>query len=354
VEALHFKQRVLDLVEIYLRKQATNPLAFSFIPILLQLSQSSLPAEKSLAEKAKAILLRRFDKADEVPVITDVESAKKVLQAIHDTAKRTSSKEVGKACSNVSIFMAKAFNQCEVAGSGEAVTETYRASLKDFLTRKNSKLSPTFFQDYLQRQPVHAWALRGDILAHANGDGVNDFHHLSALTLLSAVAKQFTTLVKDGQQDSVVEFIDQCRKALYEALETKASATGTWNAPRVKEVIKACLQIARFSQTVHKTPEDLARAWAVEDLRNIDTTIRQTERFANTPSVFSLSSQLLLLVDPEAKAAQAAAKQQKQADRKRKLEQEDKPAAKKGKKEAVKGEKAEVTLPKKKKAKKAE
>jgi DNA polymerase phi len=338
VEALHFKQRVLDLVEIYLRKQQTNPLVLSFIPILLTLSQSSAPAEKSLAEKAKAILLRRFGNAVEVPVIEDVEAAKKTLEAIHNTARRTSSKEVGKACSNVSIFMAKAFNLSQSEGAASAVTEIYRASLKDFLSRKTSKLSPTFFQAYLERQPLQAWALRDDILRYARGDAVNDFHYLSALNLLSAVAKQFSNVVKAGEKESVEAYVEDCRKVLYEALETKGSAAGSWNAPRVKEVIKACLQMARLSQVVFDTPQKLAQAWSVEDLRNIDLTLRQTERLANNGSVFTLLGQFLLLVDPQAKEAQAAKKQQKQADKKRKLSEvastvdESVTATKKGKK----------------------
>ena len=353
---MHFKQRVLDLVEIYLRKQPSNPLVFSFIPILLTLSQSSAPAEKSLAEKAKAILLRRFDKSAEVPVIEDVESAKKTLETIHNTARRTSSKEVGKACSNVSIFMAKAFNQSQSEGAAAAVIETYRASLKDFLSRKTSKLSPTFFQAYLERQPLQAWALRDDILRYARGDAVNDFHYLSALNLLSAVAKQFSNVVKAGEKESVEAYVADCRKVLYEALETKGSATGSWNAPRVKEVIKACLQMARFSQVVFDTPEKLAQAWSVEDLRNIDLTLRQTERLANNVSVFTLLGQFLLLVDPKAKEAQAAKKQQKQADKKRKLSEvvsvdESVAATKKGKKAAPakKQSETEEGTPKKKK-----
>ena len=346
---------MLDLVEIYLRKQQTNPLVLSFIPVLLALSQSSAPAEKSLAEKAKAILVRRFDKAVEVPTIVDVDAAKKILEEIHNTARRTPSKEVGKACSSVSIFMAKAFNQSQASGAGSAVAEVYKASLKDFLTRKNSKLSPSFFQDYLQRQPLHAWALREDILGYAKGDAVNDFHYLSALNLLSAVAKQFSNVVKAGEKESVESYVEECRKVLYEALETKGSATGTWNAPRVKEVIKACLQMARLSQVVFDTPEKLAAAWSVEDLRNIELTLRQTERLAGTNSVFTLLSQLLLLVDPKAKESRAAQKQQKQADRKRKLDEvvaTPAVSAKKGKKAkttGVDGEKSDAPPKKKKK-----
>lgn len=321
VEALHFKQRVLDLVEVYLRKQSANPMVFSFIPILLQLSQSSSPAEKTLAEKAKAILLRRFDKNDDVPTIKDVQAARKTLEAVHNTARRASSKEVVKACSNVSVHITKAMNQSGQKGAASAATDVYRESLKDCMTRKSSKLPATFISDYIQRQPILGWALRGDILNYAKGDGVNDFHYLSALTLLSAVAKQFANLVKAGEKDSVASFVKDCRAALYETLETKGSATGKWNAPRLKEVIKSALQVARFSQVVYDTPETLAQAWSVEDLRNIQLTLGQTERLANTPSVFKMLTQLSLLVDPQAKAASNAKKDQKQADRKRKREQ---------------------------------
>lgn len=351
-EALHFKLRVLDLVEIYLRKQPTNPLIYTFIPTLLDLSQASAPTEKSIAEKAKAILSRRFDKSEAVPVLTEIENVKQILESVHKTAQR--SKEVGKACSTVSIFISKSFHQSDLPGASEAVTEIYKASLKDLMTRKNSKLSPTFIQDYISRQVAPGWTLREDVLNYAKGEEVNDFHHVTALTLLSAVAKQFSNLVKAGHKEEVALFVESCRKVLYEALETKASAEGTWNAPRVKEVIKACLQIARFSQSIYNTPAALATAWSVEDLRNLNASLKQTERLKNTPSVLTLMAQLMLLVDPEAKAASVAKKQQKQADKKRKLETtEDAEAApvKKGGKKGTK--KVEQEQPKKKKAKKS-
>lgn len=332
-------------MDVFLRKQPNNPLILSFIPILLQLSQNKSPTEKSLAEKCRSVFSKRFEHADEVPVIEDVEETEKILEALHNTARKNPNPEMAKALSNASIFIAKALNQSKQEGGRDVPIKIYKASLKDYMTRSNSKLLPKFFQDYVQRQPESAWPLHDDMVAYAVSDDVNEHHHMTALQMVASMARLLGTISKTDRK-AATGFVERARSIIYKALEEKGSATGNWSASQIKEVIKAALQIARSSQVLYPKPEELAAAWAVEDLRNIELTLKQTERLANTPSVFTMLGQLTLLVDPEAKAKVAAKKNEKQADRKRKLQD-----TKEAKDESIKAE--EVPKKKKKTVKKS-
>lgn len=317
VENMHFKSRVLDLIEIYLRKQAANALVFRFIPSLIRLAQMTGPEEKSVAIKSANVLTRRFEKSDTVPTVTDVAAVTEVLDEIHSMARSAPNKDIAKLCSQCSIAVAKSLAHSQHPAP---VVSAYQTSLKDYMTKKTSKLAPSLINDLLARQPLQAWALRDDLVRYAGGAAVNAFHTEEALNMLAALSKQLSALSKAVDADEINAFISDCQKVIYDNLEQVASGSLSWNASRVKEAIKTALQIARHSTTVLDSPEAVAEAWDVKRLRKVQSALEQSASVKNTPSVFTLLSQLALMVDPEAKKAQAARKQEKQQAKKRKAE----------------------------------
>ncbi|GHJ85594.1 hypothetical protein NliqN6_1996 [Naganishia liquefaciens] len=323
-ESVHFKLRVLDLVEAYMRKQSSNPLIFDFIPILLELAKGTGNKEQSLASKAAGILNKRFDKMVDIPIVTESEAAREILQIIHSAAITAPTKEFARVCSHCSIAVAKAVAQAPsetVSSENDPVLATYRETLKTFMTKKSTKLPESFLAEFLQRQPEQAWALREDLLRYAGKDSINAYHQLSAFTLLTHMAKQLANLIKNHSAEDVASFVRQTAASLYDALAYGVSSEGNWNANRIKEVIKSAIQIARYSHVVFTTPDSLAQAWDVERLRSIHVAIQDAERLKNTPSVLTLMKQFAMAIDPQVKAAQQSKKQEKQAARKRKLEE---------------------------------
>ncbi|KAJ9097368.1 hypothetical protein QFC19_006836 [Naganishia cerealis] len=324
LESVHFKLRVLDLVDAYMRKQATNPLIFEFIPILLHLAKGTGNKEQSLASKASGILNKRFDKATDIPTVTDMDAARQTLQSIHTAAITAPTKDFARVCSHCSISVAKAVAQAthgKASADADPVLDTYRETLKTFMTKKTTKLPESFLAEFLQRQPEQAWSLRDDLLRYAGKDSVNAYHQLSAFTLLTQLSKHLANFVKVQPVEEVAAFVKQAATHLYDALSLGVSAKGDWNANRIKEFIKAGIQIARYSHAVFTTPEALAQAWDVERLRGLQREIEGTERLKNTPSVHTIMKQFAMAIDPEVKAAQQSKKQEKQAARKRKLEE---------------------------------
>jgi DNA polymerase phi len=154
---IHFKNRVLDLVDIFVRRQPKSPYLSYFILPLLELSRQNDKAGKQLADKAKGILRTKFVRNKEAPSSLNQDRALKVLLDTHKLARKSPSPDHLTTVSACSLYMARL-----LVGAGEqsAVVKVYSESLKDFSKRKASRLSPSFFQEFCQRLPAVAWEMR--------------------------------------------------------------------------------------------------------------------------------------------------------------------------------------------------
>jgi DNA polymerase phi len=321
-DSIHFKARVLDLVEAFMKRQPQNALLLPLIPILLRLNQEIGTKDKQLGSKAGAVLQSRVVSHKEVPVIEtkDVEVAGAALEAIHEIARGAASKEFLALCSHCSVFVSKALAHANMPSSSsktgapvEVVARTYAASLKEVMTKKNSRLHTSFISDLVQRQPEQAWSLRDDIVKYANGEGVNDHQQADAFNLMSAMAKRLTVISQTNDVAQVKAWIMSARKVLYDVLEKESSDSGTWQAPRIKDVIKTALQIARFSKPV--LADEFAAAWGGDAAAALGEKLSQTKRLQNNASVRMLYGQFELFVSPSAQAAQLKRKEEKKKRR---------------------------------------
>jgi DNA polymerase phi len=80
-------------------------------------------------------------------------------------------------------------------GAEESLLQIYRPSLKDFITRKNSALNASFFQEFIRRCPMSAWSLRGDLLDLSNR-AVNLYRQSQAYQLLELLVTQLPVIVR--------------------------------------------------------------------------------------------------------------------------------------------------------------
>ncbi|EHL02686.1 putative DNA polymerase V [Glarea lozoyensis 74030] len=102
---VNFKSRILDLLDIYVKKQAANPLAFGLLLPLLQLIRTT--KTKNLADKARDIITA-FSKAAKktTPTSVDVSAQIKLLKAIHLEASKDPSHGFARAASTSSLLVA--------------------------------------------------------------------------------------------------------------------------------------------------------------------------------------------------------------------------------------------------------
>lgn len=158
-EATHFKNRVLDLVDTLIKRQPTNPLILGLILPLIELMSNSGQDERQLEDKARGLLRSRIGKAKEAPTSVSVEQASQILEEIHVRA-RKSKNAVMDVLGPCAVYVSRTLVHAQAQ---DHVVRTYRASLVDFITRKNSCLKSTFFVDLIRALPTIGWQLRLDL-----------------------------------------------------------------------------------------------------------------------------------------------------------------------------------------------
>ena len=105
---INFKNRVLDLLNIYVKAQHANILALDIpIPLAILIRTTS---SKPTAEKAFAVLKTYFDtcsKHKSTPAVSDSEPVLALLASVHEEMAKDGSKLHANACSRSSLFLAK-------------------------------------------------------------------------------------------------------------------------------------------------------------------------------------------------------------------------------------------------------
>lgn len=190
-EATHFKNRVLDLVDTYLKRQPSNPLVLRLLTSLVDIIAGSSQDERQLSDKARGILRMRFGKAKEVPVEADVEQVVLIATNLHMQARKPQSSDLLSVLSLCSVYVVKVLVHLKAE---QSIHDIYKQSLVDFTTRKNSSLNSHFFQDLIRRFPTQAWALRQDLINQCR-KAVNAYRQCQVLQLLEQLISLLPSMV---------------------------------------------------------------------------------------------------------------------------------------------------------------
>jgi DNA polymerase phi len=135
-EATHYKNRVLDLLDTFIKKQPTSPLIPRLILPLLDLILNAGPDEKQLADKATGILRSRIGKSKDSPSNVEVDQVIGILAEVHARARKAASSETLAILGQCSVYLSKAL--LDVQTDAATVRDAYGDSLVDFMTRKSS------------------------------------------------------------------------------------------------------------------------------------------------------------------------------------------------------------------------
>ncbi|KAL2870992.1 DNA-directed DNA polymerase POL5 [Aspergillus lucknowensis] len=146
---VNFKNRVLDLLEIYVKKCHSSLLALDLILPLLRLTRRS--TVKQVSNKANAVLREytKLCKGSSVPGLgsENLESVWSLLRDIHGEAMHSGPLVHGSGCSQASLLVVKvlvAHDKETVRGVVDVYGETRKAQL---LSRK-CHVQPSFFTDW--------------------------------------------------------------------------------------------------------------------------------------------------------------------------------------------------------------
>lgn len=194
-EATHFKNRVLELVDIYVKKQPSSAYVPLLIPPLIQLVIAASPEEIQLSEKATGILRSRIGKLKEYPEKDETIDVGFILEDLHSKARHASSGDILTTIGQCSCYLVRVLN---CPGADDTVRSVYRQSLEDFVTRKTSRLNSSFFQEFVRRCPEVAWDLKQDILrVSVSENAVNAYRKCQTLGLLNLLFNNIPTKVKE-------------------------------------------------------------------------------------------------------------------------------------------------------------
>ncbi|CAN6657598.1 rDNA transcriptional regulator Pol5p [Trichomonascus vanleenenianus] len=144
---IQFKARVLDLLDIYIKKQPQNAAVLSIIVPLLQLMKTT--SDKTLVDKAHQTLRNKLCKIKPLPVLSDEDASADVvaiLEQIHEQARSSGSKVHSLACNQASVFITKVLLNFS-KDTAEAISNVYAATIKDLLENKASRANPTLLID---------------------------------------------------------------------------------------------------------------------------------------------------------------------------------------------------------------
>lgn len=145
---INFKCRVLELLEIFIKEQQTNPLG---LKLLIPLLTTIRTTQSNLVSKKACDLIREYSrlcKGKNLPTATDQDSTFDLLTATHSEATREGSNAYTSACSQTSLLLVKVL----VAQDREhlrRVVLQYAATQERFLFDPQCKVKTSFFSDWL-------------------------------------------------------------------------------------------------------------------------------------------------------------------------------------------------------------
>ena len=146
---VNFKNRGLDLVDVYLKQQTTSPVTIQLVLPLLEAIRST--QTKQLADRLTSVL-RDFCqrcKGANVPAVPNeaASSIQEKLRAVHEEASLDTSNAHSAAASQASILLVKVLVRANPDGIKDAVA-TYANTRTKQLTDKECRVQPGFFTDW--------------------------------------------------------------------------------------------------------------------------------------------------------------------------------------------------------------
>lgn len=190
-EATYFKNRVLDLVDSYMKREPANELFLRLIVPLVTLISSTSSDERQLSDKANGILRSHMQKHKEKIFIVDTSSAVEILEDLHGKARKSSTPELLSTINLCSIFVCK----CLSGKEDEAIAKAYQASIVDFATRKASSLQPPFIIDFIRKMPSIAWETRHTFVNLCDNP-VNGFRQCQLFHMAQVLLASLPTIVR--------------------------------------------------------------------------------------------------------------------------------------------------------------
>lgn len=198
---MHYRLRVVDLIDALAKQRSTNPLLILTLLPLFGIVRSTAVLEEELQTKATKILRAIVQAKKDAVVPATPDSALDALAELHTVAQTVEAAELGALCSQTAIYLVKAAlaSPAADAETSKAIADLYGDSFEIYLSTKNSKtkVQPLLTVDFAKRSPACAWQLFDRIVKSASGEtsSVNAYRRMQAFEVAQALLTSYAALV---------------------------------------------------------------------------------------------------------------------------------------------------------------
>ncbi|KAJ3071598.1 DNA-directed DNA polymerase [Podochytrium sp. JEL0797] len=279
-QVLHFKLRAVDLLEIFIKKQPTNPLILNLILPCLAIILETAESEESreLNTKMSTLVKTKLSQVKEFPAVDTLENGIALLKEIHELAAKASSANVAGLCSSMSLLVTRSIAHSHpegVAVSSESpaveppsakkkkkgvatptkpvaaavvksspVVQVYADSMVDFLTKKKSKVQTSLLLDLCNRHPNLGLQLLPDMAnCIAKGEVEKGFKVVQAFNIMAACLQKLPVKENANNATALKRFQVAFSLALLESAQENEEKGMT--VARIKELVKPSIAIAK-------------------------------------------------------------------------------------------------------------
>ena len=210
--ALHFKLRVIDLLEAFSQSQPQSLLILytieNMLGLILQHSNEK-EVKARLTSALKKILSRK--ECPSSPEI-DILKTESMLKSAHQLSGRINDSSFSNLCSLASVFLVKVLSSITPNASLAAkkqktdqknathaqsesldvpvISQIYFESFNNFITKSKSKLKPSLFLELFNRYPQYGWNIIIKMVDILSGEKIKAYNLVQGYNILVALIKQ--------------------------------------------------------------------------------------------------------------------------------------------------------------------
>ncbi|CAM6049668.1 unnamed protein product [Sphagnum compactum] len=198
-QLLHFKFRVLSLLELFLQKHPGSPLALIAMPGLLQAFVGSIRqlgtanGDSQLVDRIEQILRSKLLKSKKYPSKEELQipAAKELLKKTLKLAARSMTLRVRTLAQACALWVLKVLrgSTTDAEDSDADVLQILAMSLEDSFVQKKSRLSVAFFRNIFQQHPWLGRAVLGQLIDKC-GNARSEFFKREAMHMVTEILRR--------------------------------------------------------------------------------------------------------------------------------------------------------------------
>lgn len=305
MQMLHFKLRVLDLLQVFVSRCGASP---HVLLLVLPLFQSLVAIQKTdkearvLSERLQSVLLNKVLRAKDVPTTTDLSAAERntlvesLATVVELLTKRNLDKDqAGKVGAAVVVYYIRVLCSKTPQSAAKEVQESVSVAVVDAFTKKHSRFPQSVFDDLITRFPqiaVHVLLTPLTKIATA-GDkkegettkdslvAIDEFSKCEVFRLLSLLVKPKHVAEPDEQRA-----FSSVKVALKTALIDLLKNHQELKAKRMKIVMSFALHFVKSWKQI--TTDETKAAKELKELMDVVTSLE-----SNSPVVKNMVKQLV-------------------------------------------------------------